>query len=123
VGQPGTYAVLERTWRDGDRVAFTLPMDFRVIRYAGRHAIAGHERYAIEYGPLLLAAVGPLGKTIPLSIAHDPAKPQEWLKPEAGTPLRFAIDGDPAHVFMPRYQVPENQAFACYVVIEPPAKR
>ncbi len=123
LGKPGTYAQLDRTWRDGDRVAFTLPMDFRVTRYTGRHVIAGHERYAIEYGPLLLAAVGPFSTPIPVSIAQDPAKPQQWLKLKPGAPLRFAIDGDPAHVFMPHYQIPENQTFMCYVVIEPAAKR
>ena len=122
VGKPGTYAVLDRTWSDGDSVAFTLPMDFRVTRYTGRHVIGGHERYAIEYGPLLLAAVGPFAAPIPVSIAHDPASPREWLKPKPGTPLCFAVDGDPAHVFMPHWQVPENQTFMCYVVLEPPAK-
>jgi DUF1680 family protein len=57
-GKCGTYAVLDRFWSNEDTITFTLPMDFRVTRYIGADQIAGHERYGIEYGPILLAAVG-----------------------------------------------------------------
>jgi hypothetical protein len=105
VGKRGSYAVLDRTWADGDTVTFTLPMDFRVTRYSDFDKIAGHERYALEYGPILLAVVGPLGKTIPMRIAHDPATPKRWLKAKPGQPLHFAIEGDAEHSFMPYWQV------------------
>src|SRR5208282_2845054 len=97
VGRSGSYAVLDRTWSDGDTVTFTLPMDFRVTRYTGADQIAGHERYAVEYGPILLAAVGPLGKEIPVEIARDPAKPRDWLRPRMDHPLHFTIEGDRDH--------------------------
>ena len=117
-GKPGTYATLDRTWRDGDAVCFALPMDFRVTRYAGRDVIPGHDRYALEYGPILLAAVGPLGKNSPVLIKHDPSRPNEWLKPDPDRPLHFAVDGDTQHGFWPYWQV-EDQAFTTFPVVEP----
>jgi DUF1680 family protein len=121
-GKRGSYAVLDRTWADRDTITFTLPMDFRVTHYIGADRIAGHERYALEYGPILLAAVGPLGRPIRVQIAHDPAKPHDWLKPEPDQPLHFAIDGDAEHFFMPYWQVTE-QTFTCFPVIDPVASR
>ena len=64
VGKAGTYQAIERIWTDGDTISFKLPVDFRITRYTGFDQIAGHERYAIEYGPLLMAAVGPLGRQL-----------------------------------------------------------
>jgi DUF1680 family protein len=115
LGQAGTYAVLNRTWSDGDTITFTLPMDFRVTRYTGADQIAGHERYALEYGPILLAAVGPLGKEIPVEIAQDPARPRDWLRPKMDQPLHFAIEGDSEHFFQPYWQVAE-ETFTCFPV-------
>jgi len=115
VGKPGTYAVLDRTWSDGDTIAFTLPMDFRVTRYAGADQIAGHERYALEYGPILMAAVGPLGKEIPVDIAHDPSRPHDWLTTQ-DQGLHFAIEGDSQHFIEPYWQV-ADQTFTCFPVI------
>lgn len=55
-GKPGTFAPLDRAWTEGDVIAFDLPMSPRAIRYDGTaDAVAGHERYAYEYGPILLA--------------------------------------------------------------------
>jgi DUF1680 family protein len=58
LGTPGTYLTLDREWAAGDTIAFTLPMAFRFTKYTGADQVAGHERYAIEYGPFLMAAVG-----------------------------------------------------------------
>ena len=117
-GKPGTYATLDRTWADGDTVSFTLPMDFCVTRYAGLDAIPEHDRYAFEYGPVLLAAVGPLDVKIPVHIKHDPSRPREWLKPDPDRPLHFSVDGDTRHSFLPYWQV-EDQTFTTFPVIEP----
>ncbi len=35
-GNPGTYVTLNRQWKNGDVITFTLPMDFRMTEYAGR---------------------------------------------------------------------------------------
>jgi DUF1680 family protein len=46
---PGTYLVIERTWRDGDEIRIELPMAWRFVK--GRRAQAG--RVAILRGPQL----------------------------------------------------------------------
>ncbi|MGA7701639.1 MAG: beta-L-arabinofuranosidase domain-containing protein, partial [Thermoguttaceae bacterium] len=94
-GKPGSYVALDRTWTGGDRVEFTLPMDLVATPYKGADQVPQHKRYGILYGPVLMAAVGPLGEAVPrpdfggkknhtylVRIAHDPAKLQEWLKPK-----------------------------------------
>lgn len=47
--RPGRFAVIERTWRTGDRVTLELPMTWRVV--AGRKRQAG--RAAVMRGPLV----------------------------------------------------------------------
>src|ERR1035441_4216349 len=51
-GKAGTYVTLDRVWKEGDTVSFTLPMDFRLTHYAGVERVAGQEQYALEYGPI-----------------------------------------------------------------------
>jgi uncharacterized protein len=122
VGQPGSYAVLDRTWSDGDTVSFVLPMEIRATRYHGADEIAGHPRYALEYGPILLAAAGPLGKEIPVLIRQDPSKPQTWLKPLADRALHYSIEGNAEHVLLPYWQI-SGQTFTCFPVIEPTVEK
>ncbi|MGB8258775.1 MAG: beta-L-arabinofuranosidase domain-containing protein, partial [Terracidiphilus sp.] len=56
-GTPGSYVALDRTWVSGDTVSFTLPAALRVTRYLGADQIPGKQRYALESGPVLMAAV------------------------------------------------------------------
>lgn len=119
VGKAGSYTVLDRTWSDGDTVAFTLPMDFRITRYTGIEKIVGHERYALEYGPILLAVAGPLDASSTATILQRPEDVRQWLKPKADRPLCFAIDGDAAHEYMPYWLLPDQTPFSVYPIIEP----
>ena len=57
-GRPGSYITLDRIWSMGDTVAFSLPMQLKLTRYTGLDKIEGHERFALEYGPILLALIG-----------------------------------------------------------------
>jgi uncharacterized protein len=51
--QPGTFAAIRRTWKDGDRVELELPMPLRV-----EQVDANHPNYvALMRGPLVLFAV------------------------------------------------------------------
>ncbi len=117
VGKPGSYAVIDRKWSDGDTVTFTLPMDFRATRYAGVEQIAGHDRYAIEYGPILMAAVGPQSALIPARIQQNPDRPRDWLTPQPDQPLRFNIAGDSDHILTP-YWLNEARAYSCFPIID-----
>ncbi len=119
-GKPGSYVLLDRTWANGDRVRFTLPMDFRLTRYTGSERVAGQERYAVEYGPILLALIGTQpGQVDEKGNATVPLRPDglfQRLRPKPGAPLHFTIDGDPRHEYIPYWQV-QDQLFTCYPVL------
>ncbi|MDR2862447.1 MAG: glycoside hydrolase family 127 protein [Puniceicoccales bacterium] len=65
-GTPGSYVTLDREWKNGDTVKFVLPLGLRATKYRGIDEIAGKERYALEYGPLLLGCSD--GKKVPAEI-------------------------------------------------------
>jgi len=115
-GKPGSYVMLNRTWHSGDTIAFTLPIGFRLTPYAGLDKIEGHERYALEYGPILMAIEGSDDARLKASGANveDFAK---QLTPRFGEPLRFEISGNPDHVYGPYYAI-KNDPFTCYPVID-----
>ena len=111
-GKAGTYLVLERTWQDGDEIAFELPMAFAMHPYSGDHGVAGYDRCAYTYGPLLMALVGPFnhekGRVLPGNSGGLLAR----LKP-TGTPLTFAIDGVPDVTLRPYFELQREQ-FTCF---------
>jgi hypothetical protein len=116
VGKAGSYIALEREWKDGDLVAFDLPTPLRVSRYHGLDSLAGFDRWAIEYGPLLLGLVGPLnfmGRFI--RIQEDPTCPENWLRPVPGKPGHFTLKGMPGYEYLPYHEI-QDQTFTCYPV-------
>ncbi|MHB1295806.1 MAG: beta-L-arabinofuranosidase domain-containing protein [Anaerolineae bacterium] len=106
-GQPGSYVCLDRTWANNDRVTFDLPIALRLVKYTGLDQDARYDRYALTYGPLLMALVG--GSD--LAIAPDDLTGR--LSPIAKSPLHLAIDGYPAGRFMPYWQIQEED-FTCF---------
>jgi DUF1680 family protein len=112
VGQPGSYVVLYRQWRNGDQLNLTIPLGFGVHPYQGDNAVEGFDRCAYTYGPLLMAVVGPRnhdkGIVLPGPAATLPAR----LKPGT-TPLGFAIDGCPEHLVRPYYEL-QTEVFSCF---------
>jgi hypothetical protein len=106
-GTPGSYASLNRTWSNADRVTFDLSMALNVTRYTGMDQDAQHERYALQYGPTLLALVGSLDLDIAASALLD------HLSPAAGSPLHYAIKGYRDCRYVPYWQVGAER-FTCY---------
>jgi DUF1680 family protein len=78
----GTYATLRRTWRDGDVLAFDLPMALRATKYVGKNQIENTTRWAYEFGPTLLAA--------------RPAAPAAWDQKANCLKIRNVDAADPA---------------------------
>jgi DUF1680 family protein len=115
-GVPGAYVTLDRTWKNDDEISFTLPMGFRLTKYAGvTEDFQGKETYALEYGPLLMGLVGdeiPNGiLNLPFSVNKLAAK----LKPVTGKPLHFSIEGENSSLeYIPYYAIGKNQQFTCY---------
>ena len=52
--EPGTFASIRRTWKDGDRVELELPMPLRLEAVDANHPEPG----GLVQGPLVLFAVG-----------------------------------------------------------------
>ncbi len=116
-GKPGTYAPLERTWKDGDTIAFSLPATLHLTEYEGAEENEQQPRYAVQYGPILMAAVG-TGTDRPearFALTEDDLKTR--LKPQAGKPLHFSIDGNPDYEFVPYWEVAMNQTFTCFPIV------
>lgn len=86
-GSRGTYLTLGRTWANGDTISFTIPIGFRLTKYNGFDRDNVYDRYALQYGPLLMALVG--GTHLDISpkdlIGRLTAVPE--------SPLQFAVDG------------------------------
>jgi len=115
-GKPSSYAVLDRIWSDGDIISFSLPMAFKLTHYEGAERVAGQERYALEYGPILLALTGSVDEKLGATLAQNPRNLIEQLTPKSGEPLHFSIAGEADHEYLPYWQV-TNQAFTCYPVL------
>jgi uncharacterized protein len=116
-GNCGTYFEIDRLWKDGDCLQFDLPMPIRMSRYHGLDEVRGCERYALEYGPLLLGLVGPLnfmGRYIRLPF--NPNDGLSFLEPIENRPAHFAVQGQPDYEYMPYHEI-QDQIFSCYPVM------
>jgi DUF1680 family protein len=108
--QPGTWAVLERGWQNGDRVEVRIPLELRRVPVDQVHA----NRVAVMRGPVVLAQ----------EAAHDPlpAIPTsnealaEYFKPADNRPgVFFAHDQLPARgAFRPFYSFEEGERYHIY---------
>jgi len=116
-GNPGTFLTLDRKWKNGDVISFSLPMEFKLSKYMGAERIASMDRYALEYGPLLMALVGKEGQKEILSMKSNPEKLIKELKPIDGKPVHFAIEGNPDLEYLPYLEV-KDEAFTCYPEIK-----
>ena len=109
-GKPGTYIKLQRVWKAGDKIEFTLHASFRTTQYVGMESGFESGHYALEYGPVLMAAVCTKDNTEP----YVPCLAKEItskLRPVSGKPLHFTVAGCDDIEFMPYYEV-EGQAFS-----------
>ena len=116
-GSPGTYCPIRRTWKSGDTISYILPMELKVSRYQGLDMIEGHDRYAIQRGPILLGVVGALDfNDQTIQIVNDPADLEDWLTPVAGKPFHYKIKGKPDYEYYPYYEI-QDQKYSCYPII------
>ena len=86
-----------------------------MTRYEGEEKFRGVDRFAFEYGPILLALTG----TSPLEIAVDGVPHLEDLLTRIGEDERdslvFTIDGVPGKKLVPYWLVGEEE-FSCFPV-------
>lgn len=111
VGEPGSYVRLERTWSSGDSVAFKLPIEFRLNKYTGLEQHPERNRYALSYGPLLMALVGANG--LDMTSADLPGA----LSPIEGSPLNFTIRGHDGCRYQPYWTV-NDEEMTCFPTLK-----
>ncbi len=112
-GNPGSYVVIERNWKNGDVISFALPMDFRITKYTGLEKGFEDNHYAIEYGPILMAMVGVKAKKDNIGVKAGPDNIAAMLGPVEGKPLHFTIDGSSEFEYWPYFEVQE-EPFSCF---------
>jgi hypothetical protein len=115
-GKPGSYVALARAWAEGDVASFTLPVALSAVRYTGVDQIPDHTRYAVSFGPLLLAAVGAPEIRLRLHDVNHPEDLLKYLQPKPGQPLHFLVENNPGVEFMPYWQV-DQEPFNCFPAV------
>ncbi len=123
--EPGTYALLKRTWKEGDRVEVSLPMGLTQEPMPDKDT-----QTAFLYGPLVIVGVGArpyLSELVAGSNAPDAwiNNLDDWFKPVPGKPLTFTGTDDAKRcvTFKPYYQIGMDQFFTGYWDIVPKAIR
>jgi hypothetical protein len=117
-GKPGTYVSLNREWSNNDKITFTLPMSFSAVKYTGLDQVNGNmNRFALLYGPLLMAFQGPLiGPEKVPNIKSEPGNLQNILSPVKDSPLQFNIAGHGAYKVVPYWQA--TGEFTCFPIVQ-----
>jgi DUF1680 family protein len=112
-GKAGTYLGLNRKWSDGDVIEFVLPAAIRMREYKGEDQISGKKRYSVEYGPILLAAVGAPTANLLVDEGQGAEHLIEQFEAVEGSPLHFNVRGNKDVKFMPYWQISQEE-FTCY---------
>lgn len=111
-GTPGTYASVRRTWQSGDTIDVTVPIGFKVAKYTGLDQAEDNvDRYALLYGPVLMALNGAKAR-----IRAEASALPGLLTAVEGRPLQYAVRGTP-YRFMPYWQV--EGSFTCFPMVQP----
>lgn len=123
-GKPGTYVELDRTWKNDDIITMTLPMDFSLTRYTGIDQVARNwwdtttkaprNRYALSYGPVLMALTG----TTDFDLTPDGLL--DALRPVEDTPLHFTVGGNSDFRFQP-YWMLNREDMTCVPTLNTPS--
>ncbi len=108
-----SYYITHENVQAGDTFNLSLPMKFKTTLYTGGEEIPNKERWAVEYGPLLFAAMGAPGV---LDLQWNPEKPEEWLAPLPGDKPGFAIKGDSQHEYRAYLDI-NDEPFDVYPVV------
>ena len=127
--EPGSYLALRRTWRAGDRIALTLPMQLATEPLPG-----APQTQAALYGPLVLAAdlgAGPVDgpkkiihgrgtepKDAGPAAANPKAASANWIEPVSQSDLRFRSVGAASLEVIPMYRI-KDQRYAVYWDVTP----
>ena len=109
--KPTSYLVLNREWRDGDRVEVSMPMALHASPMPD-----DPEMVAVMYGPVVLAGLDPDPSAVFLS---DPREPTKWIEKTNDGPLTFAVKGQKTAMrLIPWYRV-VDEPYGVYWIVTP----
>ncbi len=119
--QPGTYAVVARTWKSGDTVEVTMPFGLRTEGFRDNP-----RRVAVLYGPLVLCAEAEATRrkaTFYPALIGDEGRWTAGLQPVPGQPgtfrgsarvLRPADGSEDGATLLPIHKMPGNRRYIVY---------
>jgi hypothetical protein len=94
-----------------------LPTALKLTKYTGVDQIAGRQRFALEYGPFLMAALGAADAGLLLMLASgQPADLIGRLRPDRENRSHFDLLASDIKL-IPYLEV-GNQPFSCFPIIE-----
>ncbi len=100
----------------GDTFEFELPMYYKVTRYTGGERVPDYERYALERGPLLYAA---MGSPCPVHVRWEPDHPEEWFAPLEGRQNKLSLKDDLQHEYWAYCDI-HDEPFSVYPTVDIP---
>ena len=77
----------------------------------------GRERFALEYGPILMALTGSDNAVLKVRAGGEHNAILKQLTADPDRPLQFRIGGHPDYVYIPYWSV-LGEPFTCYPVID-----
>ncbi len=87
-----------------------LPRKFHVTKYTGGERLPDNDRYALEYGPLLYAAMGAPG---PVDVAWNADEPERWFVEDG---KRLLLREDNCHEYWPYCDI-HDEPFSVYPIV------
>jgi len=106
--QPGTFAAIRRTWKDGDRVELELPMPLRLETIDANHP----KLVALMQGPLVLFAIADSQPSFDRDALLE-AKPANNASGDW-----FADSADGSRVTMRRFMNIDKESYSTYVLLK-----
>ena len=134
IGTAGSYLCIDKVWEAGqdNTIEFELKFKWRQTKYTGVDQVEGFERYALEYGPVLMAAVSdskPEGEENYHDTFHNTLFNENYLElfklklalkdfkswlTKGDKPLTFRVKGYDSITYMPFFEVESGRYYACY---------
>ena len=106
--QPGTFAAIRRTWKDGDRVELELPMPLRLETIDANHP----KLVALMQGPLVLLAIADSQPSFDRNALLE-AKPANNASGDW-----FADSADGSRVTMRPFMNIDKESYSTYVLLK-----
>ncbi len=116
--KPGSFAVVERTWKTGDRIEISFPFSLRLEAMPD-----DRNRVAVMYGPLVLAGdLGPVKDSLSSAPGYVPVMmaenrdPSSWIKPVGGKVNTFMTinTGQPRDVELRPFYTFHDRRYSVY---------